>query len=134
MQLKNNPELQIYNGDIGEIIETYTGGNEEHEIMKILFGTRKVTLKEKDLENLTHAYAISIHKAQGSEFKVVVLPLVDSSRRMLNKKLLYTALTRAKEKLIIIGNLDLIEYATHNPTPPRRTILKELLIDNIKML
>ena len=65
----------------------------------------RVVYNKDDLENLTHAYAVSVHKSQGSEYPIVILPIVKSYIYMLRRKLIYTAITRAKKKLIIIGDL-----------------------------
>ncbi|MDD5602298.1 MAG: ATP-binding domain-containing protein, partial [Candidatus Izemoplasmatales bacterium] len=80
-----------------------------------------------DLDNLTLAYVVSIHKAQGSEFNVVILPLVSSHGIMLKKKLLYTAITRAKEKLIMIGEKYALQKGIYGNDLPRKTRLREYL-------
>ena len=97
LQLKNQPDDNVFNGDIGIIQEI-----REKEI-DIDFDSKIVTYSQNTFQNIKHAFVISIHKSQGSEFDVVVLPMCSSYRRMLFRKLLYTAVTRAKKKLIIIG-------------------------------
>ena len=82
---------------------------------------------------IKHAYAISIHKAQGSEFKIVVIPIVPSYKIMLYKKIIYTAITRAKSSLILVGDKNSFIYAIkNNLSNERKTILKEKLIECIK--
>jgi len=126
MQLSNQPENNVMNGDLGVV----SGITEDDELLVNFSGnTVKYTLKE--LDNLTLAYAVSIHKSQGSEFKVVIMPLVKSYTIMLKKKLLYTGVTRAKEKLILIGDLDAYKRGVLGVDIPRNTLLKEFLLDEI---
>ncbi len=102
LQLKNDGKLDIMNGDIGKIADiAELNGN---EALIVNFDDRMINYPLKDLDNLTLAYAISIHKSQGSEFDNVILPILPSYTRMLKKKLIYTAVTRAKNKLIIVGD------------------------------
>ena len=97
LQLKNQPDDNVFNGDIGIIEEI-----REKELV-VLFDNFVVTYNSSNINNLKHAYVISIHKSQGSEFDIVILPICNSYKRMLYRKLIYTAVTRAKKKLIIIG-------------------------------
>ncbi|HLQ96372.1 MAG TPA: ATP-dependent RecD-like DNA helicase [Pseudogracilibacillus sp.] len=105
LQLVNQPEDHVYNGDIGEIVQIFTAKeNEENEEQLIVqFDENEVVYTRKTYGNITHAYCISIHKSQGSEFPIVILPIVRAYRRMLRKNLLYTAITRSKQSLIICG-------------------------------
>lgn len=123
MQLVNQPEDGIMNGDLGVVI-----GIIEDKELHVDFSGNVVKYNVKDLDNLTLAYAVSIHKAQGSEFKIVILPLVPSHGIMLKKKLLYTAITRAKEKLIMIGEKYALQKGIFGKDIPRKTKLKEYLI------
>lgn len=129
MQLKNNYNKNIYNGDIGTVTQIYK--NEELQTngicLEVKFKDKEVNLTKKDLIELTHAYAISIHKAQGSEFKVIVLPVSSEAEKMLNKKLLYTAITRAKDKLIIIGNMECFYRNLYKNGQERKTYLSTIL-------
>ncbi len=75
---------------------------------------------------LKHAYAISIHKSQGSEFKVIILPISRESSNMLNKKLIYTAITRAKDKLVVIGDMDCFKDSIFIEQKRRKTYLNEI--------
>ena len=90
-----------------------------------------VTYNIKDLENLTLAYAISIHKSQGSEFKAVIVPVVKSYTIMLKRKLLYTAITRAKEKLYIVGDFQAYKRGVLNKDIERKTLLKTFLQEEL---
>ncbi len=128
MQLKNNYDKKIYNGDIGfvdKIINPKAKGKQNAIVVK--FKNNNVELTRNDLYELTHAYAISIHKSQGSEFKVVVLPIDKESDHMLTKKLIYTAITRAKDKLIIIGDTNYFYSGIRHDDNPRITYLEKLL-------
>lgn len=126
MQLKNNYEKEIYNGDIGRITNIYNTAKSEGLVLEVTFKAKKVNLAKKDLYNLTHAYAISIHKSQGSEFSVVVLPISKESHYMLNKKLIYTAITRATDKLIIVGNINEFYEKIYTKVTERKTYLQEI--------
>ena len=126
MQLINQPEDNIMNGDQGIVV----GITEEDELL-VNFSGHTVKYNKKDLDNLTLAYAVSIHKSQGSEFKCVIMPLVKSYTIMLKKKLLYTGVTRAKEKLILIGDFDAYKRGVLGIDTPRNTLLKEFLIETI---
>src|SRR5699024_9117885 len=108
LQLVNQPEDGVYNGDIGKIAHILsakeTDENEDQVIIQ--FDEKEVTYNRTSYLNFTLAYCISIHKAQGSEFSNVILPVVSQYRRMLRKNLLYTAITRSKESLIVCGEID----------------------------
>ena len=128
LQLKNDAELDIMNGDIGKIIDIIKVDNKD--TMIIDFDGHLVNYSAKNIDNLSLAYAISIHKSQGSEFKNVILPILPSYQIMLKKKLIYTAITRAKKKLIIMGKLDSINYAIHNLEYQRQTTLSKRVEDS----
>ncbi len=104
LHLVNDPENNIFNGDIGKIvgIELKKDRPKDDKVL-IAFDGQEVEFGRKDLVNLTLAYCMSIHKSQGSEFPIVILPMVQQYSRMFARNLLYTALTRAKEKLILLG-------------------------------
>lgn len=105
IQLVNQPEDGVFNGDIGEIVAIFEENeNVDHvEQLVIDFEGKEVVYEQKDYINIKHAYCISIHKSQGSEFPIVLLPVVSAYNRMLRKNLLYTAITRSKRSLIICG-------------------------------
>ncbi len=133
MQLKNNHEKEIYNGDIGFVTKIYREIPKKKELaMQVDFRGERVDLIREDLEELTHAYAISIHKSQGSEFGVVIIPVSSESKNMLTKKLLYTAVTRTKDKLIVVGELNHFDYGIKEQDYQRKTAL-QTLCNNVKI-
>ncbi|MCD7032996.1 ATP-dependent RecD-like DNA helicase [Metabacillus sp. GX 13764] len=105
LQLVNQPEEHVFNGDMGEIVSVfYAKENTEKEDMVVIsFEGREVTYTKKDFMQFTHAYCCSIHKAQGSEFPIVVMPIVKGYYRMLRRNLIYTGITRSKKFLILLG-------------------------------
>ncbi len=122
MQIKNNYEKNVFNGDIGFI--SYI----DVDRIIVEFSGRDVTYLPKEYGELTLAYAMSVHKSQGSEYKVVILPLVRSHFIMLQRNLLYTAITRAKEKVILIGDEKALYTAiSNNRMQKRYTLLAERL-------
>lgn len=128
IQRRNNYDLDVFNGDIGsitaintldmEVEVTYQNGNQQ----------RIITYKKNDLMDLELAYAITIHKSQGSEFDVVIIPIVLQHFNMLYQNLIYTALTRAKKMAIFVGSRKALHIAVQNTdNHERKTMLKELL-------
>jgi exodeoxyribonuclease V alpha subunit len=113
------------------IIDFYYDSNEKASLI-IDFDGIHVKYNKDDLENLTHAYAISVHKSQGSEYPIVILPIVKSYSFMLRRKLIYTAITRAKKKLIIIGDLYYLQLGINYFDEKRQTSLKNRLVENKK--
>jgi exodeoxyribonuclease V alpha subunit len=135
LQLVNQPEDGVYNGDIGEVAAIFEEDeNEENtEQLVIRFENKEVAYERKDYTNLMLAYCISIHKSQGSEFPIVVLPVAPAYRRMLRKNLLYTAITRSKQSLIICGDSNsLIKGLRTIDTNKRYTTLKEQILKREK--
>ena len=129
LQLTNMPDENVFNGDIG-IIESVS----KKEIV-IDFDDNIVRYTPSNFINFKHGYAISIHKAQGSEFDIVVLPVVREYNKMLYKKLYYTAVTRSKNKLYIIGDKNAFSYAVkNNRNDIRKTTLEDKLIKKLQML
>ena len=116
LQLVNMPDENVFNGDVGIIKRivlahnSKSGKNELH----IDFDGNEVRYEPKDFNKIKHGFIISIHKAQGSEFEMVVLPICDGYRRMLYRKLIYTAVTRAKKKLIVLGEPQAFVYSVNN--------------------
>ena len=130
IQLTNMPEDNVYNGDIGLIEEIETSNKKE---IYIDYDSNVVKYTPSNYSNFRLAYAISIHKSQGSEFDVVVVPIVKGYNKMLYQKLIYTAVTRAKKKLYLIGDFSALEIAAKNTRDDtRRTTIKEFLINGIK--
>ena len=113
MQLVNRPEDNIFNGDIGYIEEIYKEGNKVKIVIE--YDGNYVTYEKTELNQITLSYACSIHKAQGSEFENVIIPFIDNYNFMLNKNLTYTAITRAKKKLILCGSSNVF-YKSIEPT------------------
>lgn len=123
LQLQNNPEKDIYNGQIGKIISI----DEENSkaCMIANFDDREITFSKKDLMDLTRAYAITIHKSQGSEFPLVILNLTMQNYVMLKRNLLYTAITRAEKNLVLVGDPRAFTAAFKTPGNDRKTGLAE---------
>ncbi len=126
IQLVNQPEDGIMNGDIGKVVAII-----ENLEMVVEFSGNQVRYNTKDFENIALAYAVSVHKAQGSEFKMVLFPVVSSHWMMLKRKLIYTAVTRAKEHLIIIGDPYSLRQGIMGEEPIRNTLLKQWLTEEM---
>ena len=119
MQLVNRPEDNIFNGDIGYIYDIYKE-NGKYKII-IDYDDNLVTYEKQELNQITLSYACSIHKAQGSEFDNIIIPFIDNYNFMLNKNLTYTAVTRAKKKLILCGNPN----AFYKSIEPNNTVIRQ---------
>ena len=129
LQLKNQPEDGIYNGDIGEIIDIVDDAELNLFEVVVDFDGTVVSYGKDALINLTHAFCISIHKAQGSEYPLVIMPIVKEHSYMLDRRLLYTGITRASKELILIGNQEMFFKAVQrNDKQERKTYLKEKII------
>ena len=130
IQLTNMPDDNVYNGDIGIIDRIVTSPKKE---IHIDFDGNIVKYTPTNFNCFRLAYAISIHKAQGSEFDVVIMPVVKNYGKMLYRKLIYTGITRSKQKLYLIGDLNALNIAVANTsTDIRRTTVKDFLINGIK--
>lgn len=130
LQLVNDTELGVFNGDMGEVTGiTYAkeSPNKTDELT-LLFDQKEVTYQRQDWKKITLAYCVSIHKAQGSEFKLVILPLVSYFGRMLRKDLLYTAITRASELLILCGEPEAYRRCIESGSAKRKTKLMERML------
>ena len=128
MQLRNNYDKNVFNGDIGivEAIEM------EDRILRVRFFENVVEYEAADLNELVHAYAISIHKSQGSEFAAVIIPLFMQHFMMLQRNLIYTAVTRAKKLCIIIGQTKAVAMAVkNNKSVERITFLQQFLTSDL---
>lgn len=110
MQIKNNYEKMVFNGDIG-LIKEY---NEDTGEAGIDFDNRVITYTFADFEEIVLSYAITVHKSQGSEYRAVILPLVVQHYILLQRNLLYTAVTRAKEVVVILGTMKAMAIALKN--------------------
>ncbi len=128
MQLRNNYDKHVFNGDIG-VVETI---DSEDKIIKVRFFENLVEYEMSDLNELVHAYAISIHKSQGSEFSAVIIPIFMQHFMMLQRNLLYTAVTRAKKLCIIIGQSRAVAMGIKNKKNSERiTFLQQFLTTDL---
>ncbi|MEW6734758.1 MAG: ATP-dependent RecD-like DNA helicase [Acidobacteriota bacterium] len=123
IQLANNYQLEVFNGDIGRISEI----DREEQQLIITFNDREVKYDFADLNELSLAYAISIHRSQGSEYRAVVMPIHFQHWNLLNRSIVYTGLTRAKQLAIIVGQTGAINKAIRNNSALRYTNLAETL-------
>ena len=124
MQIRNNYDKEVFNGDIG----TVESVDVEDRSLSVIFDGKTVDYEDSDLDELTLAYATTIHKSQGSEYPVVVIPLLMTHFVMLQRNLVYTGITRAKKICIIVGTTKALAYAIHNMVVLKRnTRLKERL-------
>ena len=129
IQLTNMPDDNVFNGDIGVIEKIKTSPKKE---IMIDFDGNIVIYTPSDFANFKHAYAISIHKSQGSEFNTIILPLSKEYGKMLYRKLLYTGVTRAKKNLYLIGDLDALFMASsNNYVDIRHTTIRNRLISKM---
>lgn len=110
MQLRNNYDKNVFNGDIGFII----GTNNEAKVIYVSFEGKIIEYKFEELDEITLAYAITVHKSQGSEFPCIIMPLTTSHYMMLQRNLLYTAITRATKLLILIGTKRALAMSVNN--------------------
>ena len=126
INLVNNYNLDVFNGDIG-YIQTI---NNIEGVAEIKFDDNRVVLYRKiDLMDIEHAYAISIHKSQGSEFDCVILPIMPTYNRMLERSLVYTGLTRSKKLCVFIGQRKSLEKAVNTiNSHKRQTSIKDMLV------
>lgn len=128
LQLQNNPDCNVFNGDIGFIRKINKGAGKKDSII-IDFDGNKVEYNREDMFQIKHAYAITIHKSQGSEFPHVILPISRGYYKMLYNKLIYTGVSRAKKSLIIIGEAKAFMMAINNDyASKRKTTLKDKLM------
>lgn len=131
LQLVNDPDNNVYNGDIGYIEEIIVSdGKKIPNQININYDGNIVEYTPDKFINFRHGYAISIHKAQGSEFDTVIMPITSNFKRMLYNKLVYTGVTRAKKSLIIVGEPNSFIYGINNDyIDNRKTTLKDLIIN-----
>ena len=125
MQIRNNYDKEVFNGDIGRILEIDT----EDNTLTVLFDGRKVLYKASELDELVQAYACTIHKSQGSEYPIVVMPVSMTHFMMMQRNLIYTGITRSKKVCVVVGTMKALGYAVRNITVTKRnTMLKERLV------
>jgi len=124
MQIRNNYELDVFNGDLGQV-ETIDFGERE---LTVRFDDRLVVIPSDNLDDIIPAYACTIHKSQGSEYPAVVIVLHHQHHIMLQRNLLYTAITRGRRLVVIVGSKRALGRAVHNATVrTRHTLLAERL-------
>ena len=141
MQIKNNYDIfwereideyetgtGVFNGEFGTILKI----DEVEKRMKIKFDDEKYSWYQfSELDQIEHAYAITVHKAQGSEFDIVIMPIVQAAPMLLTRNLLYTGMTRAKKMLIIIGNSNVIDFMVNNVDSKKRNTGLEHKLKNM---
>ena len=144
MQIKNNYKLEwkikngsyvkeegvgVFNGDVGFI----TGINDFDQIVTVEFDDcREVQYTYGQLDELEHAYAITIHKSQGSEYPVVIIPLFYGPPKLLSRNLLYTAVSRAKQGVVLVGNLGMVDTMIKNNQEQKRYTTLALRLKEIR--
>jgi len=116
MQVRNNYDREVFNGDIGRVVRI----NEEHGWMIVRFDDREVAYQARDLDELNMAYAVSVHKSQGSEYPAVILPLHTCHYLMLQRNLLYTGVTRGRRLVILVASKKALGIAVTNDRTQRR--------------
>ena len=130
LQLVNQPDKHVFNGDMGEVVSVFYAkeNTEKQDMVVVSFEGTEVTYTRQDLGQITLAYCCSIHKSQGSEFPIVILPVVKSYYRMLRRNLIYTAITRSKQFLILCGEEDALRTGVRQADEQmRQTTLMEKL-------
>jgi exodeoxyribonuclease V alpha subunit len=140
LQLVNEPEKHVFNGDIGEIVSIIFARettDKEDQII-ISFEGNELVYNRQDLSQITHAYCCSIHKSQGSEFPIVVMPIVKGYYRMLKRNLIYTGITRSKNFLILCGEISAFKSAIETQDDVNRNSsldikLSRLSVENVSL-
>ena len=124
IQTRNNEDVS--NGEVGIISRIYTDDDGERLVDITLLDGREVTYNDELMENVDLSYCITVHKSQGGEFSTVIIPLLKEHYVMLRKNLLYTAISRAKKKVILIGQRQAVYMAIHkNDVAKRNTVLAD---------
>ena len=122
MQIANNYDKEVYNGDIGRI----TAIDTEAQAVTVAIDNREIPYDFSEMDELVHAYAVSIHKSQGSEYPAVVIPILTQHYILLQRNLLYTGVTRGKKLVVIVGTKKAMAIAVgNNKTEKRYTLLSE---------
>lgn len=122
MQIRNNYDKNVFNGDLGYVVDV----NMEDRTLTVMFDDNSVEYEVSELDELSLAYSNTIHKSQGSEYPIVVMPVLMTHFVMLQRNLIYTGITRAKKICVLIGTSKALAYAIKNMTVLKRnTKLKE---------
>lgn len=134
LQLVNRPNDNIFNGDIGVIVGIFWAKENalNKDVLVVYFEGNEITFTRQDLLELTHAYCTSIHKSQGSEFPIVIMPIVKQYFRMLQRPILYTGLTRAKQSLVLLGDPQAFDIGLNTNGQKRLTQLYDILSQYFK--
>lgn len=129
MQVRNNYDLEVFNGDMGTVVAV----SEDPAWVEVSFQDRTCRYQDAEMDQLTLAYACSIHKSQGSEYPAVVLPIHTQHFVMLKRNLLYTAITRGKRLVVIVGTQRAVNIAVKNDTQvARNSGLKERILESVR--
>ena len=130
LQLKNQPDDDVYNGDIGTLVEIIPASENVNHMTQLVveFGFNYVYYDPETFINITHAYCVSVHKAQGSEYPIVIMPVVHAYSIMLRRRLVYTGITRARQSLVLLGEESALQKAVDTYTRPIRhtTLVKRI--------
>ncbi|HAJ28234.1 MAG TPA: ATP-dependent RecD-like DNA helicase [Syntrophus sp. (in: bacteria)] len=127
MQIRNNYDKEVFNGDIGRIFHI----DAEDQEIKVLFDERLVAYEFADLDELVPAYAVTVHKSQGSEYPAVVIPIMTQHYMMLQRNLIYTAVTRGRKLVVLVGTKKALAIAVkNNKTEQRYSLLRQRLTGN----
>ncbi len=116
MQIRNNYDKEVYNGDIGRIVRIDT----ENQEVRIVFDGRVVAYEYSEMDELVLAYAVSVHKSQGSEYPCVIIPLLTQHYMLLQRNLIYTAITRGKQLVVVVGSKRAMAIAVKNDRIQKR--------------
>ena len=128
LQLVNHPEHPVYNGDMGKVIAIEENAPPDQPVLWVAYDRLEVPYKKSQLGQIALAYACSVHKAQGSEFPIVVFPVMHAYRRMLERNLLYTGITRSKSYLIMCGEKEaFVDGLKRQSGEKRNSRLKDLI-------
>ena len=119
MQIRNNYDKEVFNGDIG----TVESVDLEYQTLRVGYDGRSVEYERSELDEIVLAYAVTIHKSQGSEYPIVIMPVMMSHYVMLQRNLIYTGVTRAKKILVVVGTKKALNYAVRNVTVKKRNTL-----------
>jgi exodeoxyribonuclease V alpha subunit len=126
MQIRNNYDKEVFNGDIGRVEHI----DAEAGVVTVRYEDRRVRYEKGELDEIVLAYAVSVHKAQGSEFPAVIVPVLTQHYLLLQRNLLYTAVTRGKSLVVLIGTKKALAIAVKNTdTRERHTRLRTRLAD-----
>lgn len=116
LQTRNNYNKQVYNGDLGRVVEM----DAEDQMLVVSFDGERVEYEFGELDELVHAFAMSVHKSQGSEYRAAVIPILTQHYMLLQRNLLYTAITRAKQLVVLVGTQKAIAMAVKNDKVAQR--------------